>query len=79
MPLKYEDYSSKVAYRKMLELELDEMNDGVEKHLLEIAEDLMHLDELTVALNLKRRVLRDIQEDYPNRGKHQRYNNVCCL
>ena len=72
MPLKYEDYASKVAYRKMLELKLDEMHDGVEHHLLEIAMDLIKLDDLTAALNLQHKVLRQIQEDHPNMGKHQR-------
>ncbi len=72
MPLKYDDYASKVAYRKMLELTLDEMNDGVEIHLLEIAKDLIHLDELTAALNLKHRDFRLIEEDYQNKGKRQR-------
>ena len=71
MPLKYEDYASKVDPRSKLDQKLDEMNGGVDKHLTKIARELVQLDELTAELGLKNQVLRDLEKKHPD-GSRQR-------
>ena len=71
MPLKYEEYASKVTPRSKLDQQLDSMNDGVDVHLTKIAEDLLNLDQLTAALRLKQIYLQDIQDRFY--GSRQKY------
>ncbi len=58
----YEDYASRVNPRSLLDQQLDEMNGGVEKHLTNIAVELVDMNTLTPALGLKPNRLRDIQD-----------------
>lgn len=69
MAATYEDFASKVEPRSKLAQEVDRMHHGVDKHLVKIARTLSNLEELTDALGLKARHLRDIQaqsNDNPN-------------
>ena len=65
MPLHYEDYASQVSSGK-LELELDSMHGGVEKHLVEIAKELVDWDYMAPALNIKYSYVQDIKAMHPN-------------
>ncbi len=72
MPLNYEEYASKVKCRENLELELDEMNNGVELHLPKIAECLVDTHLLTSALKLRCIYFKDIEKKFPNNPMYQR-------
>ena len=67
----YEDFARQVSATK-LNLELDSMHGGVEKHLTAIAEKLRDWEEVGTALNLERSELEDIIEKYPNFPKKRR-------
>ena len=67
----YEDFAQQVSAAK-LDLELDSMHDGVEKHLTAIAEMLRDGEDVGTALNLKRRELEDIIEKHRDSPKKQR-------
>ncbi len=66
MPLVYEDYAGKVNSSSLLDLQVDEMNYGVDRHLTKIARDLDNLDELTAQLGLKNQVLKDLEKSHPD-------------
>lgn len=78
MSLKFEDYVSRISpasgvdQSRILEQVLDEMNDGVDLHLNEIAEELIDEAEVAAKLGLKPRQLRDIQWKLPNNKIEQR-------
>ena len=69
MPMKFEDYASRVQPRSRLEWELD--SGGINKHITEIGMDMTNLDELTAELEIEHKYLRDIREQY--KGANQRY------
>ena len=69
----YEDYAKQVSPRSKLNMQLDEMNRGVETHLSAIAEDLVNLSALTPLLGLKNRHYSDITTAYPGNLPSQRY------
>lgn len=66
MPFTYEEVAQQVKQPEKLELELDAMHDGVNKHLNIIAKELADWRSMAPALNLKDRVIKDIIEKYPH-------------
>ncbi len=64
MPLVYKDYADRVETSSRLELQIDEMNHGVDNHLTRIARDLVNLDELTAQLGLKNQILKDLEKKH---------------
>ncbi len=81
MPLVYEDYAGRVESRSKLDHQL---NPGVDKHLTEIARELVNLDTLTAKLGLKSHVLTDLEKRHLE-GARQRLVAIvlllkhCCM
>ena len=71
--MEYEDYAKRIRARRKLDMQLDEMNNGVELHLTEIAKEMVDLDVVTPALGLKPRHLRDVRDVNRNNPAAQRY------
>ena len=64
MPLDYKKFAREVS-ETLLEMEVDSMHDeGVEKHLCEIAVDLTDWEDLAHHLNMSRRKVEDIKKEY---------------
>ena len=67
----YEDFAQQVSSAK-LDLELDSMHDGVDKHLIAIATELEDWQQVAPYLNIKHRVVKDIITIHPNDPELQR-------
>ena len=67
----YADFAQQVSAEK-LELELDSMYDGVEKHLIAIANELEDWQQVAPYLNIRYKVVKDIITKYPNEPALQR-------
>ena len=65
MPFTYEEVVEKLKFPENLELELDSMNDGVDKHLNVIAMELIDWRAMAPALNLKNSKVKIINEMHP--------------
>ncbi len=72
MPLHYENFAQQVPAEK-LEMELDAMNNGTEKHLIAIAKELNDWKEVAPQLNIVHRMVQDIMSKYPNEPAERRY------
>ena len=72
MPLRYEDYASRVSMRERLHQVLDSMNHGLDLHLNKIAEYLEQPHTLTPHLGLQYLVFSNIQQRYQSDPNQQR-------
>lgn len=71
--MSYEDYAARVPPGK-LDLELDEMYNGVEKHLGRIADAMDDWEaKLAPALDTRQREIRDIQLKFKDQPALQRF------
>ena len=67
----YEDFARQVSAEK-LDLELDSMHDGVDRHLTDIANELEDWQQVAPYLNIRHRAVEDIIAKYPNDPELQR-------
>ena len=71
MAYSYEDFAQQVSAEK-LDLELDSMHGGVDKHLIAIATELEDWQQVAPYLNIRHREVKDIIAIHPNDPVQQR-------
>ena len=72
MPLLQYVFYAKQVPPDILDQELDDMNNGVEKHLIAIATELMDWESVAPQLNIKHTFVDDIKDKYPKSPVEQR-------